>query len=319
MTSPSTFPLGLRIAEVRTSFVCWGIYLAGMTCYCLLYQTFVSASAAGLSGPDLVGTVVLALREWGVWLLTTPLVFRALRRCDERSDRRLLSYVWLGAVVPLASVTFPVSIDYLTGTHSALSSLVIFLPRYVAAFVVVCLVWHVFLRRKPAKEAEAPADVVEKAGHAGPEGVAGNGCQSGLASADIDDEQPPHPETLLVSKGSDECLIRVDRIEHIRAAGNYVEVYSDNQLYLLRATMKQVEDLLPPALFVRIHRSHIVNVNEIERIRTRPSGNGTAHLRCGKVLSMSKKYKARLHGIGRKPAERGAFRVRPNGRETATL
>jgi len=58
--------------------------------------------------------------------------------------------------------------------------------------------------------------------------------------------------------------------------------------------MKQAEELLPPRQFVRIHRSHIVNMNGIDRIRTQRSGNGTVHLRCGKALAMSKKYRAEL-------------------------
>src|SRR5690606_23798256 len=111
---------------------------------------------------------------------------------------------------------------------------------------------------------------------------------------------PQYPENLLVSKGHDKCLIRVDRIQSVSAAGNYVEILSENQDYLMRATMKQVEELLPPSSFIRVHRSHIANVEAIDRIKTQPSGNGTVHLRCGKVLGMSKAYNAQLQQLGRK-------------------
>jgi DNA-binding LytR/AlgR family response regulator len=98
----------------------------------------------------------------------------------------------------------------------------------------------------------------------------------------------------LVSKGSNVALIRIDQIQCISAAGNYVEIFCNNQLYLMRATMKQIEDLLPREQFLRTHRSHIININEIDRIKSQPSGNGAVQLRCGKMLSISKKYKNQL-------------------------
>ncbi len=56
---------------------------------------------------------------------------------------------------------------------------------------------------------------------------------------------PEPPATLLVSKGADQCLIQIGRIECVSAAGNYVEIVERGQRYLMRATLKQVEDLLP--------------------------------------------------------------------------
>ena len=127
--------------------------------------------------------------------------------------------------------------------------------------VVVYLVWHVFLRARPTV---APAT------------------------------DPRFPETLLVSKGADECLVQVDRVQHVSAAGNYVDIHAGDQTYLMRATMRQVEELLPSPMFVRIHRSHLVNINDIERIRVGRSGSGTVQLRGGKTLALSRKYRAAL-------------------------
>ncbi len=283
-------PLGLQASEIRTSFIAWGIYLGGMTGYCLLHQLVVSASA-----PDFVGTVVLALWEWGVWLVTTPLVFRMLRRYDARPETRLIDYLRAAAVVILASAAVPAAIDYVTETRSVTSSMVIFVPRYAAALVVVSLVWRVFLRgSRPAEVAsDAAPEPQPQGGVAHPESSTVDGRDvTGLNG--VNGLRRDHPQTLLVSKGTGECLIQIDRIQCFSAAGNYVEVHSGNQVYLMRKTMKQVEELLPPSQFVRIHRSHIVNVDEIERIKTQPSGNGAVYLRNGKVLSMSRKYRARL-------------------------
>jgi hypothetical protein len=249
----SSFARELRSAEVRTALIAWGIYLAGASCYCLLHQAIVRASV-----PDPAGTIVLGLREWGVWLVATPVAFRILSR-HEAPARRWPSLIMPAAAIVLAAVMFPLVIDQLTQTRSAASSLAIFLPRYVAALAVVYLVWHVFLRN---------GTLVDPSRH--------------------------HPETLLVSKGADECLLQVRRMQYLSASGNYVEIFADGQMYLMRATMKQVEELLPPSRFIRIHRSHIVNMDAIERIRTERSGSGNVHLRCGKTLAMSRKYRAGL-------------------------
>lgn len=256
-------PLGLSAREVKASCIGWGVYMVALTCYCMVYQVVVSASA-----PDLPGSVIWALREWGLWLLITPVAFKSLRQYDSLTTRQRVSLMWSGALILLVSVTVRVADGYLTDGQGIAQSTVIYLPRYVAALIGIVLIWHLFLRKRTA---------VAEAGR-GSSGDAGR----------------QYPPTLLVSKGSDECLVQVDRIQCMSAAGNYVEVYSDGKLYLTRSTMKNMEEGLPPSKFMRIHRSHIVNVNEIDRIRTRASGNGTVQLRCGKVLRISKKYRSRL-------------------------
>lgn len=54
-----------------------------------------------------------------------------------------------------------------------------------------------------------------------------------------------------------------DRIDLVRAAGNYVELVGDGRPQLLRLTMKQAEEILTPHGFLRIHRSHIVKASRI--------------------------------------------------------
>lgn len=242
----------LKTMEVRTALMAWGLYLIGMTVYCMVYQAVISAST-----PDLFGSLVLWLREWGIWVVITPLVFKALTRYDNLGRWPISSLRW-AALIVLVCAAWPVFFDYATDTRSAVSSLTIYLPRCVAALVVVYLVWRAFLRNKAATR------------------------------------DRHYPQTILVSKGADECLIQVERVQYLSAAGNYVEIHADGQLFIMRGTMKQVEELLPPTQFVRVHRSHIVNINQIERITTQRSGAGTVILRGGTTLSVSRKYRAEL-------------------------
>lgn len=286
------FPPGLRWREIRTSFFGWGLYMAALTGYCMIHQAFV-----GNHSPDLQGSVIWAIREWGIWVLLTPVAFKVLRTYGAMPDRRVPAFIQLGLGVLLVSLTFRVGLDVATGAREALASLIIFFPRHLAALGVVMLVWYLFLRVRPSDGQDAPRGT-------GPDGGTG-GSSDGNANGGSNGDRPGarrYPETILVSKGHGECLIRVDRIQCITAAGNYLEIESDGRGYLMRATMKQIEEMLPPSEFVRTHRSHIININEIDRIRTRPSGNGVVELRCGKTLSVSRKYKSQLQQYRLQPA-----------------
>lgn len=259
---PSNALHGPDQGEIKIALTAWSVFLAGTCIYCLVHQAIVSAAT-----PDLVRTVTLALREWGIWLVLTPFVFHRLRASESESAPARLRSQWPFVVSMLFIATLvELGIDQATDTRAAASTLAIFLPRYMAAMVVVYLVWHVFLRTSNT--------------HAQPR---------------VDPVQiPSSPATLLVSKGADECLLPIADIQYLSAARNYIEIRARNQCYLLRRTMTQLEEILPSNRFVRIHRSHIVNVNEIDRIRTHRSGSGTVHLRCGASLGLSKRYRAQL-------------------------
>lgn len=259
-----------NVHDVRTASLTWGLFFAGTCAYCLTYQAVVWAIT-----PDFTHTVSLAMREWGAWLVTTPLVFGALTRSTARPDRIRFRVV-VGALAICAAVLVPLAADVITGARGVAASLAIFLPRNAFAFVGVCLVWRVFVRR----DAQPIGDAPPTSSPPGTEPV-----------------QPALPDALLVSKGADQCLLAVDRIQRVSAAGNYVEVHAAAQMYLMRATLNQIEARLPARAFVRIHRSHIVRVEEIERIRVQRSSSGIVTLRDGSTLPMSKRYRTALQRL----------------------
>ncbi len=263
-------------SDFKTASICWGAFIALLSGYCTVYQVIVDDVPA-----DFAGSFAHVFKNWGVWLISTPIIFAALRKYSTKWHDRAVEFVALVAVVVFISAAVPVAIDLLTHARDAATSLMIFLPRYVAVVGVVYLVWHVFLRERRAITESvdvAPSSAIEAAPAA-----------------------PEPPATLLVSKGADQCLIQISRIECVSAAGNYVEIVERGQRYLMRATLKQIEDLLPATDFIRIHRSHLVRRDEIERIKSQPSGNGTVQLRGGQVLPMSKKHKQALQRY--RPAE----------------
>jgi hypothetical protein len=205
--------------------------------------------------PDLPRTVTVALREWGAWALLAPWALAQFRQRLPRRDVLLCAFG-----LALLAACLPIFIDQLTADRDFVASLALFWPRNLAMAAGLLLIARVTARRPTATSEAAPTQ----------------------------------PKTLLVSKGADQCLIRVDDIQHLSAAGNYVDIRAANQNYLMRSTIGDLQAQLPGEHFVRIHRSHIVRVREIERIRIERSGSGTVHLRGGVTLAISRSHRAQL-------------------------
>ena len=55
-------------------------------------------------------------------------------------------------------------------------------------------------------------------------------------------------------------------ILYIEADRNYSRIFTANKEYLLSITLKLMEEKLPPSIFLRIHRSYLINITQIEEV-----------------------------------------------------
>ena len=95
------------------------------------------------------------------------------------------------------------------------------------------------------------------------------------------DNAPPiepieRPERFLVRKLGKEFLIAAADVEWLQASGNYVNLHVRGRDYPLRTTMAAIELQFDPARFVRVHRSHIVNLDAIAQIEPLDTGTPTS-------------------------------------------
>jgi two-component system LytT family response regulator len=60
--------------------------------------------------------------------------------------------------------------------------------------------------------------------------------------------------------------IDIGAIVHISASGDYVDVYSNGRRHILHMSMNELAARLDPDVFRQVHRSHIVNIDAIEKI-----------------------------------------------------
>lgn len=92
-------------------------------------------------------------------------------------------------------------------------------------------------------------------------------------------------------------FIDVKHILYFEAAGDYVRAVTKSTEKIINYTMTQLEGELPPELFQRIHRSHIVNVTEIKEFEPHFNGEYVVNLTSGVKLKMSRNYKENLSRI----------------------
>jgi two-component system, LytTR family, response regulator len=101
-------------------------------------------------------------------------------------------------------------------------------------------------------------------------------------------------ERIVVRSRARVLFVEVDRIDWIAAEANYVRLHVQNESYLIRETMQAIEERLGSDRFVRIHRSHIVNVERVGELRLVGNGECEAVLSGGNRLAVSRSYRDKL-------------------------
>jgi two-component system LytT family response regulator len=99
---------------------------------------------------------------------------------------------------------------------------------------------------------------------------------------------------LVVKSGSRVSFVRIEEIDWIEAAGNYVRLHVGNDIHLLRETMSRLEARLDARMFLRIHRSTMVNVERIHELHPSFHGDYVVVLRDGTELALSRGYRENL-------------------------
>ena len=78
--------------------------------------------------------------------------------------------------------------------------------------------------------------------------------------ADLRRERRPQ-QRIVVKAAGRVFFLRPDEVDWMEAAGNYVRPHVGKEAYLVRETMKGLEERLDPDTFIRVHRSRIVNLD----------------------------------------------------------
>jgi two-component system LytT family response regulator len=98
------------------------------------------------------------------------------------------------------------------------------------------------------------------------------------------------PARLLIRDRGRIVLLPVASVDRLESEGDYVRVHSGGRSHLLEKTLAEMEVLLAPHGFVRIHRSAMVNLERVKELYAEGSGRYRLLLQDGTQLMVSRSY-----------------------------
>ena len=121
---------------------------------------------------------------------------------------------------------------------------------------------------------------------------------------------PGFRDRLLVTTDGRTTIVKATELEWIEAAANYVKLHVGKTKHLLREPLVSLETQLDPSIFVRVHRSAIVNLEYIHEIQPWFSGDQVIILKSGERLKLSRTFRKTLRS-GSAAERRCSDRRRP--------
>jgi len=108
---------------------------------------------------------------------------------------------------------------------------------------------------------------------------------------------PQQSQRVVVKTAGKIKIIPVEDIQYLEAADDYVRIQTKEGGFLKNRTMAHFEKSLDANVFVRTHRSYIVNVQQITRIDPYEKENYVAILKNGAQVAVSKSGYAKLKSV----------------------
>jgi two-component system, LytTR family, response regulator len=104
-------------------------------------------------------------------------------------------------------------------------------------------------------------------------------------------------QRLAVRETSRTFFVMVDDVDWVQAAENYVELHVGGASHLLQVPLRKLESCLDPAVFLRIHRSIVVNIRRVADIEPAGHGEYTIRLQTGVRLQSGRTYHDRIRAL----------------------
>jgi two-component system, LytTR family, response regulator AlgR len=95
---------------------------------------------------------------------------------------------------------------------------------------------------------------------------------------------------LMVKRRHEFIFLSAEQVERIEAERNYVRLFCSGKSYQLRARMRDIEAVLDPGTFIRVHRSTIINVKLITALQRGYNGDYVVKLRSGAQARLTRSH-----------------------------
>jgi two-component system LytT family response regulator len=95
---------------------------------------------------------------------------------------------------------------------------------------------------------------------------------------------------VFVQKSEKLFNLPVDEITHLEASGDYTIISTKNDQFVSSSGIGKLEELMNPDIFIRVHRSTIINVNYLKEIERHFNGGMVVKMQNGKSFPVSRTY-----------------------------
>lgn len=106
--------------------------------------------------------------------------------------------------------------------------------------------------------------------------------------------EPKYLKRIPVKSARGTTLVLTGEIDWINSAGHYLEIHAGRETHLVRERLSQIEQKLDPEIFIRVHRSIIVNLDRIKSLHPLFNGDHLIILQNGQELNLSRTYHEKL-------------------------
>ncbi len=101
-------------------------------------------------------------------------------------------------------------------------------------------------------------------------------------------------DRVAIHSAGEVIFVDVPMIDWVEAADYYAALHVGTRTHLLRRSLSDLEQDLDPAMFCRIHRSTIVNLQRIQGLKLGEDGEYTVQLEGGTIVRLSRRYRREL-------------------------
>jgi two-component system LytT family response regulator len=99
---------------------------------------------------------------------------------------------------------------------------------------------------------------------------------------------------ILVKSNKKMCFVNIEEIYWFEASGDYVRIHLAEKQFLINESIQNLESKLDPNIFIRVHRSYIVNKSFITEFKHHYNGEYTLILQNNDQVKLSRSYKGKL-------------------------
>jgi two-component system LytT family response regulator len=105
---------------------------------------------------------------------------------------------------------------------------------------------------------------------------------------DQSEKQPDEKNRIVVKSNNEITIVPVNDVFYVEAYDDYVKIFTRDNYYLKKKTMSYYENVLDPSKFFRVHRSFIINLQQLTRIEPMEKNSYIALLKNGKKIPLSR-------------------------------